>query len=270
MGVPFDSLIGTGPDSVEERFDYGYRAAWSVVAEGERYLIKRDDRSEYAEREAAANRHAAANGIPTPALLATRGEPVQFLAFRWVDGEPLGAGRLNPWRDAGALMRRIHEMPTGSHAAPWGSLEQFEAELAWMVERDALTVGEAQGAFAAARAALAMLSDAEPVFIHGDCQPDHFIVDAGGAVAAVIDWADAGTGYPEMDLAVMALSAEPPVFEALLDAYRPSPELRERLPRTLPAFQAIRAALSYRWLETHGYPGHTWPIERVRALSAGP
>lgn len=266
----FASLIGAEPDSVEALFDYGYRAAWSVVAEGRRYLVKRDDRPAYSEREAAANRHAAANGIPTPALVATRGEPVQFMAFRWVDGEPPGdlAG-VDLWRDAGAMLKRIHELPTGSHGAPWGSLEQFEGELAWMVERDALTVGEAQSALVAARGALALLSDAEPVFIHGDCQRDHFIIDAQGAIAAVIDWADAGTGYPEMDLAVIALSAEPATFEAVLEAYRPSVGLRERLPRTLPAFQAIRAALSYRWLETHGYPGYTWPIERVRALSAG-
>jgi aminoglycoside phosphotransferase (APT) family kinase protein len=142
----------------------------------------------------------------------------------------------------------------------------FAAELDWMKEHDALTAAEATAAKDVARGLRPILDGTPLTWTHGDCQAAHFIIGPGSStVAAVIDWADDHEGAPEMDFAVLSLF-DPEMWRHALDGYAATGEFRQRLERTLPLYQAIRGAGSLRWLETHGYPGHTWPAERVRAL----
>jgi aminoglycoside phosphotransferase (APT) family kinase protein len=109
---------------------------------------------------------------------------------------------------------------------------------------------------------------APAVWVHGDCQPAHFILDeASGEVTAVIDWADAQPGWAAMDFAVLTLF-DGNVLGWLLEGYGAPANFQDNLARTLPYFRAVRAAGAYRWLETHGYPGHEWPLARIRALTA--
>ena len=270
MHVGLSQLVGHELESAVTLLDYGYRGAWRVKALGETYLVKADERPGAIRREVAAHQHAAAHGIPVPELGATVGDPNPGVSFRWVEGVALH-GSIVPeaWRAAGRVLRRIHELPPLDDTHPIDRLWPFEAEIEWMVANGGLTRSEADAALSVAEPLRLTVEAAPLAWTHGDCQAAHFIMNpATNEVAAVIDWADAGFARPEMDFAVLALF-DAGALEWILEGYEASPQLRDSLARTLPYFQALRAAGSYRWLETHGYQGQTWPAETIRAFIRG-
>lgn len=266
----FEQLIGATPTAVETLADYGYRAAWKVVTDSAAFLVKADERRDLITTEVMATRNAATAGVPVAQFAGFTEKPAPAAAFRWVAGQPLhGSTNLDAWRDAGRVLRRVHAAPElRKRTVPWGEAMEgmFSAELGWMVEHGFIEPAEAETVREVAASLRPALDDTPVGWIHGDCQAAHFIIEPDEPrIAAVIDWADEHEGAPEMDFAVLTLFDEG-VLEALLDGYAATREFRERLALTLPLYQAIRGAGSLRWLETHGYPGNTWPVERVRAL----
>ena len=266
----FEQLVGASPEEVTPLVDYGYRAAWKVRTAGATFIVKSDERPDLVTNEVMAVRNAATAGVPVQSFAGFAERPAPAVAFRWVEGAPLhGCEEPEAWRDAGRVLRRIHSAPPlRQRSVPWGEAMEgmFSAELGWMADHGFIEPAEASSAREVA-AALRPVMDETPLgWIHGDCQAAHFIVAPGEArIAAVIDWADEHQGAPEMDFAVFSLF-DGETWRHALDGYAATAEFRERLERTLPLYRAIRAAGSLRWLETHGYPGHTWPLECVRAL----
>ncbi|MEO8539514.1 MAG: aminoglycoside phosphotransferase family protein [bacterium] len=266
----FESLTGAPPIEVTPLVDYGYRAAWTVITRSGKYIVKADERPDLVTNEVMAIRNAATAGAPVPEFVGFGERPAPVVAFKWVPGSSLhGSTNIEAWQDAGRVLRRIHAAPPlRPRPVPWGEAMEgwFAAELGWMAERGFIETHEATAARAVAETLRPTLDATPLTWTHGDCQAEHFIIAPdSNEIAAVIDWADEHEGAPEMDFAVLGLF-DPEMLRHAIDGYAPTAEFRQRLHTTLPLYQAIRAAGSLRWLETHGYPGHSWPVERVRAL----
>lgn len=266
----FEQLIGAPPSEVAPLVNYGYRAAWRVTTPDGAFVVKSDERPDLVTNEVMAVRNAATAGVPVAQFVGFTERPAPAVAFRWVDGRPLhDCTDPEAWRDAGRALRRVHSAPPlRQRTAPWGEAMEgmFRAELGWMAEHGFITIAESESASGIASMLRPVLDETPLCWVHGDCQAAHFILAPDAPrVAAVIDWADEHQGAPEMDFAVLSLF-DGDTWRHALDGYAATSEFRERLERTLPLYRAIRAAGSLRWLETHGYPGHTWPVECVRAL----
>lgn len=163
-------------------------------------------------REWAMARQARALGIPTPDLLGFEDGPPAIFAMRQVVGEPLSSRRPLAAREAGALLARFHGLgaaaPFAGGYARWDShiLAWADRELASVRRLAALTeraVATLRDRFVRLEPRLA----GRPItLLHGDLQPDHVLVAAGGeGVAAFLDFADAQPGDPLFDIAVLSL-----------------------------------------------------------------
>ena len=102
--------------------------------------------------------------------------------------------------------------------------------------------------------------------LHGDPQPDHFLLDdrpgAGLArIAALIDFGEACTGDPAWDLTILTLD-NPGRLGDVLAGYQPGAWLTERLRRMISPYRALRWLGEAHWLREHGFS----PEEPLAAL----
>jgi aminoglycoside phosphotransferase (APT) family kinase protein len=274
MELPaIEYLLGKRPDHVEAVLDYGYRAVWKVMADGQAFAVKCYESSELLERELQPHLHAGRAGVPVPEVVAEAREPVPTLVMRWVDGSSLGSCRSEKaWRDAGRILRLAHQEPVlQPRPDAWTDflLSTLQDGLTYLVERRGLGPSDADRALGRAFALRSLVGARPLVWLHGDCQPDHFLVDPRTErVASVIDWADAREGDALMDLAVLTLHRED-ALPAVLDGYGADADLREATDSLLPLYRAVRAVDAARWLDEHGYPGQEWPLAAVRILASG-
>lgn len=103
------------------------------------------------------------------------------------------------------------------------------------------------------------------VLLHGDCQPDHYLVGEGGRrVAGVIDFGDAVLGDAVYDLAVLTLD-HPDRLGDVVAGYRPDAYLKARLDQLILPYQLIRRLGSARWMLEHGYDATT-DLQAAQAL----
>ncbi|MFN0145671.1 MAG: phosphotransferase family protein [Dehalococcoidia bacterium] len=274
MTVPdFARLLGREPAQVEPLIDHGYRAVWRVTAGEQTFAVKASAAAGHVSGELQKHLHAERGGVPVPEVVGYLAGPVPCLAICWVDGVALDqlTGRAS-WEAAGAILRRIHDRPVLEPGArPWGetAIAWLHRDIGFLVQRGAVTAAERDAALTNARALQPLLDATDATWLHGDCQAAHFLLDREtGEVAAVIDWADASAGAPDMDFAVLSIAHEDRL-PALLDGYGASAALRERLAVTLPFHRALRGAMAAPWLESHGFLGVQWPGEAVRALARG-
>jgi aminoglycoside phosphotransferase (APT) family kinase protein len=167
-----------------------------------RFLPTSDELARWAahsvEREAAVLRQLRSTGLPAPTVIAwssdgrdTGGVPA-LLMSRVPGRIHLGGRDPSAWlRQMAAMAARIHALRIVAH--PWSS---------W-IEPDALTVPRWSSRPDVWRAAIACVRDlpADPpvCFIHGDYQ--HFnLLWARGRLTGVIDWVNAATGPPDIDV----------------------------------------------------------------------
>lgn len=269
--LPFAALLGGEPSNLHTLLDYGYRAVWKVEVAGKTFVVKKDERPGVAAGEVAALAHAAAHSIPVPEVAGFMHELAPLLALRWVEGLPLTEHSTPAiLRDAGRVLRRIHDAPVlqkrleplDEWVGSW-----FDGELSWLVDNGVLSKRERDAALAHFESLRPLLRDTPLAWLHGDCQAAHFLADPKtDRVIAVIDWADAQHGPPEIDFAVLTLFDDAALPD-LLNGYEASPDLRERLRLTLPLYQAVRAAGAHRWLKTHRYQDQPWALAKLRALT---
>jgi streptomycin 6-kinase len=129
-------------------------------------VLKRDREGRDAAHEAAGMRHARAHGFPVPLVFEARGTE---LVMERVGGRTMTADlALRPWRVA-AHARLLASLHTRLHQVP-------------------------------PPAELPSRLDGGTCMVHGDLHPDNVILGPGGAV--VIDWANAGRGRAEDDIAM--------------------------------------------------------------------
>jgi aminoglycoside phosphotransferase (APT) family kinase protein len=93
------------------------------------------------------------------------------------------------------------------------------------------------------------------VLVHGDCSPQHWLIDPSDGAIGVIDLGDAGLGDPAYDLVVLTLT-QPHRWETVLDGYGADPGVRAHLDAARSGYLALRLAGEVRWLVDHSFdPG---------------
>jgi aminoglycoside phosphotransferase (APT) family kinase protein len=159
------------------------------------------DSRDLLELEAALARHARAHRLPAPRVHdLVRHDDGDLLISEYIesDGSEVDAAEL------GGLVRRLHGAPLPAcasalpHAA--GILIERIARRARAVER---LTGLALDLPPPERLAGALPPDGEVSLLHMDVRPDNLLT-RGGAVAALVDWANALIGPPLLELARIA------------------------------------------------------------------
>jgi aminoglycoside phosphotransferase (APT) family kinase protein len=246
-------LLGRTPDAVEPLVVWPERATYRVSFGRESFVLKGEDahpgwRPEL-PTEIDAHRHAAANGIPVPELLAT--EDTAF-AMRWVEGVPVHVHDSEAgWRATAEVVRAIHALePIGTVGVGFGGDDNtwfgsLLAEVDFEAPR-CLELGLEPAALERVRAALhdarTDIERAPVVWCHGDLQPDHVLINPEtDDVVAVIDWSDHGCADGAWDVALLTLDHD---------------QLGAERSRLVPLYQQVRLLGEMRWLADHGFD--TW------------
>jgi aminoglycoside phosphotransferase (APT) family kinase protein len=208
-----------------------------------------------AERARAERTVMAAAPVPTPATLWWHDGPPAVLALAAVAGTSLAKlGTPSPhppamWSKAGALARQLHQTPAPPDirkcavgAALNASIEDVRT---WLVGNTPADPGHIDARAAEAHEALANRV-VDPVFIHGDLQAEHVIIH-DGAVAAILDWSDAGLGDPLSDVALLTIGHRERLDD-VLDGYGVDVD-RD----VIRGYWALRRLQSVRWMIEHGF-----------------
>lgn len=208
---------------------------------------------------------AAQAGIPVPVVLLADPAPPALLVLAPLAGAPLPVDApAGAWADAGRQLRRLHDLtpPAGTPRFGGGTRALLPARSTWQdflvtwADREAgLAVGRGlvparAAAWVARQVRAAVAATVEPPcrLLHGDCQPDHVLVD-GETVTGFLDFGDAGTGDPAWDLAVLTLDS-PDRLPDVLHGYRPGGTLPDALPTMIPTYHALRHLTAANWLST--------------------
>jgi aminoglycoside phosphotransferase (APT) family kinase protein len=258
-------LLGGAPDAIEPLITWTDRAAHRVTIGAESFVIKTDDELETVAREVAGQRRAAAAGVRVPEVVAACDDA---FAMRWVDGTTLEHhSTARAWHDTGAQIRIAHDLGGGPpFGAGFGGFEPqrptwrafFEASAETALrecERDLdFPAEQAARIRAALSAATPTLDTAHIAWCHGDLQTEHVIVDpATDRVAAIIDWADQGSGDPAWDVTVLTID-DSSCMTAFLDGYDAGAELRSAIDDVMPLYTVVRRLGAAAWLAEHRHP----------------
>lgn len=268
MNCPALELLGAPPDEVERLLMYVERAAWKVRVANKWFVVKADTRDGMQRKELDAQNHAGGVGVPVPEVVAAIDRPIPAMAMKWVDGLSLHKHpSTDAWRDAGRVLRMAHGASVmRPRSVPWGDLvlTWLKSDLPYLVHRHGLTAVDCDAALRRADGLRSRLNRCPLVWLHGDCQAEHFIIDpTTERVVALVDWADAAEGDAAMDFAILTLFDDGVLGQAL-DAYGASTEFHDHVLVTLPLYRAVRGAGAARWLDEHGYRDVAWPVEAVR------
>jgi len=239
------------------------RAVFDTVSpDGCPVVVKVDTTPRRLDKELLMLRTARDGGIPVPAvLIADDGSP-GFLVLARAEGSSLSAtSTWAAWAAAGRYLRRLHGLP------PPPGIPQFndasgdwrDFMLGWadkaaseITRPGMLSPAEAGRLRSQLSAALIEMNGPPYRLLHGDCQPDHFLIEPGGrAVMALIDFGDSSIGDPAWDFAVLTLH-HARRLDSVLRGYRPGRQLLGHITRWVPAYRALRCAGVVRWLADNG------------------
>ena len=267
-------LLGGTPDAIEPLALWSDRATHRVTIGSQRFVVKTDDDADTVAREVTGQRRAAAAGVRVAEVVAA---VEGAFAMKWVDGVTLqDHSTPNAWRDTGAQIRRAHDLGGGpAFGTGFGGFEPeqptwrafFEAFADRMLrdcERDLdFPADQATRIRAAVRAAAPLLDAPHIAWCHGDFQTQHVLVDpTTDRVAAIIDWADQGSGDAGWDVSVLTIDDDSQVA-AFLDGYGASFELRAAIAAVLPLYSVVRLLGSASWLAEHRHPLATAHLSRA-------
>jgi aminoglycoside phosphotransferase len=229
---------------------------------GERAVVKVDAKPWRSANERLLLECARASGVPVPGVLYADDGPPAILVCEYVDGAELtGDSPDAAWTSAGRVLRRLHAMHPvpglGAMAEPGDSpramlVTKAVAEAAAAAQARLLTPSQAGRIRVMLVTAFSRADPGEPLVLHGDCQPGHFLLTPGNEVAAVLDFGDAAVGDPVWDLAVLTLD-DPGRLPAVLAGYRPGPPLHARIAELVGACRLLRYLGELIWLNDHGF-----------------
>lgn len=254
------------------------RAVFETISPHGPVVVKVDTSMARHRKEDSVLRTAAHNGLPVPTIVGAEDGPPSLLVLDRIDGVPLRPGVDGAaWRQAGRVLRRLHDLDWPAAAGPSGwSGRNWHDHFLWWVdhERDRLladhslpvTVVDQMHRYLSST----FVSMAEPDrhLLHGDCQADHYLVTPGSSrIAAVLDFGDAVLGDPVWDLAILTLGA-PDMLGQVLRGYRPEESTERRTHQLLSAYQLIRRLGSARWMREHGQP-HAPDLDAARHILMG-
>lgn len=210
----------------------------------EKLIVKVDLADFRADREYRALCIAREGGLPVPEIVFWNSGLPSVLIYRPVSGLSLvQVDTEAAWNDAGRHLRRIHELPAqgvgpfdwkGNGWADFARLWLAQS-LQWLAQSGLMADLEIERLTNIGWAGIEGAEERPRRFLHGDCQPLHYLVDAAtNEISGIIDFGDAGTGDPLWDIATICVNrarrpwllagygdvdAGPESLGALLDSY---------------------------------------------------
>lgn len=234
--------------------DHHERLVWLATTSLGPVAVKADTSAERHQRELLGIRAAQRAGCPVPDVIDRVGGEVNVLVLRALDGQPLDAADDDgAWATVGAGLRDLHGVePTGEvcTGAGQGADERVGPFVAY--GRGGASAGDPLVEAGVALVHERLAGAVAGVQVHGDCQPDHFLLDgARRRVVGVLDFGDAGLGDPLWDVAVLTFD-HPERTGAVLAGYADR-ALTDRAEVELAGYRALRCLTEIRWLTEHGY-----------------
>ncbi len=209
------------------------------------------------EREVATMERALAAGIPVAKRLTFHPGPPAVLITKRVGGIPLTSAYPLAAEATGRLLRRFHALgarpPFVDGQRRWSVFIRTWAdrEIATMVERRAIRLGDGQRLQRHFAARDTVLSARPCALIHADLQAEHVLIEpATQRVHALLDFVDTQPGDPLIDIAVLSLW-DTGLARAVLAGYDAMGNEQTDLLRTYRLLRHLGAA---NWLTTHGVP----------------
>lgn len=256
-------LWGARPVVEDVVVDHPSRAVVRATApDGRSVYVKLEVGRRRAQREAAGIEAAGSTGFPVPDLLHVElGDDLSVLVLASVIGRPLrGDDEPRAWAVAAHHLAELHriEPPTGTERfdhreGDWtGFMQWWTAhEVAQVIEAGMLDPATADALHTRAQAVLCDMPAPRRSLLHGDCQPAHVLFDQADRVTAFIDWGDASSGDPLLDLAVLTCH-HPDRWPTVRHAYGLDPGADD----VVWAYWVVRLLGSATWMSDHGFdPG---------------
>ncbi len=270
-----ERLTGARASKVTALANHDYRSAWRAETDGGVFVVKRDTRPGFQQREYDVQVYAASIGLAVPPVMGYEVEDAGgAMAMRWMPGAQVHKTPTPAfYAEIGRALAKLHagrgypDVPVS--AIPAAGLEgSISPWLEYLLVRERLDRSVADKVLAFAREHEPLAAAAPTSLLHGDCQSAHFLVDvATTSITAIIDWADACEGDPAQDIGLICLFY-PERIDDLLDGYGGDPVERARIRAIVPFYMAHRGAAAAEWMDAHGFPGFSWPEERVVAAAA--
>lgn len=209
------------------------------------------------EREVATMERALAAGIPVAKRLTFHTGPPAVLITKRVGGIPLTSAYPLAAEATGRLLRRFHALgarpPFVDGQRSWSVFIRnwADREIATMVARRAISLGDGQRLHRHFAARDTVLSARPCALIHADLQAEHVLIDpVTQRVHALLDFVDTQPGDPLIDIAVLSLW-DTGLARAVLAGYDARGNAQTDLLRTYRVLRHLGAA---NWLTTHGVP----------------
>lgn len=266
-------LLGGTPDRIETLVAWSDHRAYGVEMSGAVFVVKVDADAELIEREVAGHRRAATAGIPVPELVAVA---ENCMATRFVVGTALTERSSEAaWRAAGGALRKVHDLAPASligngfdllcTAWPDFVAALLARELDGCVRQLAFDPNQAERIRRAFDEAGSRLERRPIAWCHGDCQPEHVLLDLhDDSIVAIIDWADHGKADPMWDLAVVSLD-DTAHLDALLEGHGGADD---DVRSVMSLYRVLRWLGESRWLAARSHPGAAVSLERAATWSA--
>lgn len=231
-----------------------------VVCGDEAFVVKIDAAPGSFAPELAAIARLGSAGLPVPTVVGSGHDHPPHLVMRWIDGEPLtSASPVRARREAGALLRRVHDLPAGP---PYSGSATIDACMAGWLNFALPWWGSHGGTATQVSAAWDWFHRLQPLLATRgghltlfDGRPEHFIV-AGDTVAGMIDLHDTCAGDPAMDLAVLAVT-DPDLLDEVLVGYGPTASEDAVFAELVPFYLLLRRIAAAEWEMMHGDPART-------------
>ena len=157
--------------------------------------------------------------VPVPVRI-SEPSPIAVLAPR-IPGLP-AADHPATARQLGAFLRVLHGVPVESTPIPVAGIEEWRnahANRRAEFEQTVFPLLRLEERDRAKAMFDGVTFDFRPVIVHGDLSADHVLADPDGTINGVIDWSDARSGDPAIDLAWPLHGMSEAFADALLSTY---------------------------------------------------
>lgn len=253
---------GAEPKPGRLHFQHHERAVFEISGPTGPAVVKVDTSVPRHLKESAVLAAARRAGLPVPQVLYADDTLPAILVLELLAGCPLNDVGAGGWRHAGEALRRLHDLRPPSAVGLIDSSGRSWAEhFVWWADRERDLL-DSRGAFVSTVAgqmhralvdAFAGMGQPQLKLLHGDCQPEHYLVDPRTEeLTGLLDLGDAVRGDAVWDLAVLTLG-NPERLTDVLEGYGPGQALRHRLTKLLAPYQLIRRLGEATWMREHGY-----------------
>jgi aminoglycoside phosphotransferase (APT) family kinase protein len=198
---------------------------------------------------------AAGAGLPTPRVLRFINESTPaVLVMTAIAGRRISASDpADTWRELGSVVRRLSGIvvPPEPSMPPWAALvvDRLRRELDQWVDLEVTTREAAATLMDALEGMKAILATRPLAFTHNDLQADHVLVDpSSGRLLGLVDFADARTADPLLDLAVVSMDDGAPTAELLAGFGDAGPYADD----LIPWYRLVKRISSANWLHNQG------------------